>query len=386
MATASLNTEQLQSAFELFNQHSGRLEQSYRELQQRVERLTGQLRQTQSKRLEELVAKEKLGQHLAHLLDTLPGAILVLDGDGIIIERNSAAMQLLKQPLCGCSWATIVHREARAGGSEDGNIELKDGRWLSLSRRPLKQEPGEVLLLADITEARQMSALRQRQERLRTIGEMTAKFAHDVRTPLASAMLYAGQLNAADQHQQRIVQKITARLNDLGRMVNDMLGFAAGARRTPDRLTVEDLFADIALSIEPHLDATTDFRIDNASGALTLAGNRDALKGAVLNLVCNAIQACRGGGSVTLSAAATDGWVEFVVTDSGTGISDEVLPRLFEPFFTTRPQGTGLGLAVVQAVAAAHDGEVLVESSPGGSRFMLRVPALGTTDGAGDDD
>ena len=128
MATASLKRDDLQHAFEIFNQQSSKLELSYRQLQHKVGILSRQLKLAQSERLAELVANEKLSQHLAQLLETLPGAIVVIGGDGIIRESNSQATTLLNQPLIGCSWAMIVRREVREGGNEDGNIQLRDGR------------------------------------------------------------------------------------------------------------------------------------------------------------------------------------------------------------------------------------------------------------------
>lgn len=374
MAATSLQAEQLQSAFEVFNQQSGLLERSYRELQQTVATLTRQLRREQSARLAELEKKEQLSRHLSHLLESLPGAIIVIDGNGVVREGNSQATALLNRPLIGCSWATIVKREVSDGGSEDGNIQLRDGRWLSLSRRPLQQESGEVLLLADVTDSRRMSCLRQRQERLTTIGEMTAKFAHQVRTPLASAMLYAAQLDTNTPKQQRAVQKITARLNDLGRMVNDMLGFAAGAKPVENAFNVYELLTEVQLAIEPQLDDSIDLRVSIDDYSLQHCANKDALKGALLNLVNNAWQACGRDARIELTARCENDALLLTVEDNGPGIPADVLQSIFEPFFTTRPQGTGLGLAVVQAVAAAHDGSVSVTSSDRGSKFTLRLP------------
>lgn len=386
MVATSLRAEELQSAFEVFNRQSGMLEQSYRELQQKVGQLTRQLRQAQSERLAELVEKEQLSQHLEHLLETLPGAILEIDGAGVVRKCNSEASALFNQPLKGCSWAEIVRREVADGGSEDGNIQLRDGRWLSLSRRPLASEPGEILLLADVTESRQMARLRQRQERLTTIGEMTAKFAHQVRTPLASALLYASQLNAQTEKQRHAAQKVTARLHDLGRMVNDMLGFAAGATPAEESVNVHRLLTEVQLAIEPQLDDSADLSVSVSDFTITVAGNKDALKGALLNLVANANQACGGGARIRIDAERVDDWVYLSVTDNGQGIAVDILPRLFEPFFTTRPQGTGLGLAVVHAVATAHDGDVMVESSSSGSRFTMRLPVEPDTGQGGDDE
>ena len=382
MSVSAMNAEQLQSAFAIFNEHSTQLEQSYRELQDTVELLTAQLSEARSARLAELVQKEQLSNRLGQLLETLPGAIVVIDGDGVIQQHNSEAVALLSEPLSGCAWADIVQREIREGGSEDGNIQLRDGRWLGLSRRPLKDEPGEILLLADVTESRQISAMRQRRERLTAIGEMTAEFAHQVRTPLASAMLYASQLKGSDAGQERIVEKIGERLHDLGRMVNDMLSFAAGGRRADEILNVHTMFESVAQTIRPQLgkDTTLTLLIDGSdierkpdeNLPFTLAGNADALKGALTNLILNAEQA--GASNIHVGAWQDDVSVYFTVTDDGPGIAPDVAPHLFEPFFTTRPQGTGLGLAVVRAVARAHGGDVNVELLQQGTRFTLHLP------------
>ena len=374
MAATAQSREQLKSAFEAFSQQSGLLEKSYRELQQTVRTLTRQLKKAQSARLAELVEKERISQRLSHLLDMLPGAIVVIDGDGTIRESNNQAGQLLNRPLVGCSWASIVRREVEEGGSEDGNIQLRDGRWLSLSRRALQEEPGEILLLADITESRRMSDMRQRQERLTTIGEMTARFAHQVRTPLASAMLYAAQLDTGTPRQRRAAGRISARLNDLGRMVNDMLGFAAGAKPADETFGVKGLLTDVRSAIEPQLPDGTVLSVLVDDDSPQISANRDALKGALLNLVNNASQACGKRARIELGATCRDDVVEISVADDGPGIPAEILPRIFEPFYTTRPQGTGLGLAVVQAVAAAHGGRVTADSAGNGTRISLHLP------------
>ena len=379
-----MNAEQLTSAFELFNQHSDTLERSYRELQVRVETLTGELTRARSARLDELIEKERLSQRLSLLLETLPGAIIVLDGEGVICEQNSEALALLNEPLSGLAWSSIVNREVKAGGSQDGNIQLRDGRWLSLARRPLKTEPGEILLLSDITESRQIADLRERQQRLTMIGKMTAEFAHQVRTPLASAMLYVSQLSPDGAAEHRIVGKISERLNDLGRMVNDMLGFAGGGKRADETINVHDLLEAARTTLDAQLGSATtlDVLVDGSpledsiavGEGFSFAGNTDALRGALINLVANADQAGDGSASIQLGAWHDARSVYFTVTDDGPGIGDDVMPELFTPFFTTRPQGTGLGLAVVRAVAQAHGGDVRAKNLKTGCRFTIRLP------------
>ena len=375
MATSRMNAERLHDAFEVFNQQSGMLEESYRDLQDTVEALTTRLQHAQSGRLKELVKKEQLSRRLAELLETLPGAILVIDVNGVIRQQNSQASHLLNQPLLGCSWASVIKREVRTGGTEDGNIQLQDGRWLSLSRRPLQSGSGEVLLLADITQKREISQMRQRNERLTAIGEMTAEFAHQVRTPLASVMLYAGQLDRSTEARSRVADKISSGLHDLKRMVNDMLGFAAGARHAQQTVTIAELFDDVKRTIEGQLGNHSTLRLSVTNSEITVAANKDALKGAILNLVSNADQACNGSANILLHGHRFGDSIHICVTDNGPGMSVDVRRQLFEPFFTTRPQGTGLGLSVVKAVAAAHGGDAWVHSSELGSSFTIQLPA-----------
>jgi len=374
LATSRHNPKQLRDGFETFSHQSGLLEDSYPDLQGTVEALTLQLRLAQSARLQELVKKEKMDRRIAALLEALPGGILVLDEQGMVRQQNSKGSEMMGQPLIGCSWASIVSREIADGGSEDGNIQLRDGRRLSLSRRPLSFESGEVLLLSDITVIRKISEFRQRNERLTTIGKMTAEFAHQVRTPLASAMLYAGQLDTSSESQARIAGKILTGLNDLKRMVNDILGFAAGARIDQEQINVRQLLDEVAESIDGQLSSETTIRVSVTDTDLSVAANKDAIKGALLNLVTNADQASDNGANILLHGHCFGENVHLCVTDDGPGVPVEIQARLFDPFFTTRPQGTGLGLSVVKAVVAAHHGEVTVNSSPLGTSFTIGLP------------
>ncbi len=376
MTVTPANAEALRHAFETFNRHTDRLEETYRELREKVESLTRQLASAQSARLKELVKKEQLSRRLADLLESLPGGIIVLDRRGIVRESNSEAVALFSKPLIGCSWATIVHREVRGAGGQDGNLQLHDGRWLSLSRRPLSAGDGDVLLLADITESRHVSALREREERLSCIGEMTARFAHQVRTPLTAAMLYAEQLEVPSEKQAEIARRVSARLADIGRMVNDMLGFAAGTRHADDIVSIARLFECVRRAIEPQLRPRTSLTMSIHEKNLHIAANPDAMKGALLNLITNAEQACHEKATISVTAISEADNVLIRVSDNGSGVPDDIRTRIFDPFFTTRPQGTGLGLAVVEAVVAAHYGKVSVASTDAGTTFTIILPAL----------
>jgi two-component system sensor histidine kinase FlrB len=201
-----------------------------------------------------------------------------------------------------------------------------------------------------------------------------------VRTPLATALLYVSHLNRPqleEAERLRVAEKILSRLRHLEHLVKDMLVFARGDALCQAPIALAPLLSEIQQALEPQLQASgCSLTLDARVGDAELLGNREALAGALLNLVTNSIQACGTGGEIHLAAACTsDGKVEVRVRDNGPGISVELQARIFEPFFTTRADGTGLGLAVVQAVTRAHAGELLLESAPGsGTTFCLRLP------------
>jgi len=376
MANAETSAETLQTAFSAFNHQSSLLEASYRQLQDRVSALSRELALSRTARHRDLLEKERLGNRLALMLEALPSAVIVIDGNGIIVQHNSKSADLLNMPLMGCAWSVIVQREFCRGKSADGELKLKDGRWFSLARQSLEGESGEILLLTDVSESRGMADMLQRQQRLSCIGEMTARLGHQFRTPLASALLYASQLDSPDLFdREEVASKIVSRLQDLAAMMDDMLRYAAGAKNSDETVYVADLLHDVADAIGPQFESTDQLSVEIENPELTVDVNVTALKGALLNLVSNAMQASGDCPHVELGAVLSKDEVCLTVSDHGDGIDDDIRSRIFEPFFTTRPQGTGLGLAVVRSVAEAHGGQVLVDSGPSGTTFAICIPA-----------
>lgn len=359
---------------------SGRFGAVYEALQREVVGLNRQLAEARSARVAELLEKERLGKRLALLLEALPGAVIVLDGEGIIVECNSRAVELLGRPLIGMTWSEVIRREF--GGTEPGDdtageLRLADGRRLSLARRTLDDEPGEILLLTDVTETRRLQEAAERKSRLSDMGEMTARLAHQLRTPLASALLYVSQIEQGGEAAlvRRFAARAMGKLRELEQMINDMVAYAGGGRPADEEFPVSDLLADVAEAARPLLRGTAEVSTALSEPGLVLQGNRPALAGALNNLVHNALQMAGDGARVELGAArAGSGEIWLTVTDNGPGVAHTLRERIFEPFFTTRRQGTGLGLAVVASVARAHGGSVDVESHGEGATFLLRLP------------
>lgn len=379
--TTGRNRE-LEDAFNVFNRMSLQLESSYRDLEQQVAGLTAELAAARSERLRQLAEKERLANRLSRLLETLPGGVIVLDAQGIVQECNPAALTLLGEPLLGQLWRDVMQRACAAEyGADDNEIKLANGRQITLSARALGTEPGQILLLTDVTEHRALQNLVNRQQRLSAMGEMAASLAHQIRTPLATALLYVSHLNRPQQTEAdrlRVTDKIRARLRHLEGMVNDMLVFArGGGSGAVEKVGIDSVLEELRQTLEPQLQSLrAELHIDNTVPGAVVNGSRAALVGALLNLANNALQACGNAARLTICVHSPQpGRLSVSVSDNGPGIDAAGIERIFEPFYTTRPDGTGLGLAVVRAVAEAHHGSVWVESPPGqGACFGLRLP------------
>ena len=381
---ANNKINELQDAFSVFNEVSQQLASSYKDLEGRVEQLNGELALAHDARLEELTAKERVADRLETLLKALPAGVIVLDSEGYIQECNPQATDLLGEPLQGLLWREVIER-AFSPRSDDGHeISLRDGRLVSISTQALGSEPGQIILLQDVTEARMLQKRLNQHKRLSEMGEMAASLAHQIRTPLSSAMLYGSQLAAKqvpDATRMRISEKIVASLRHLESLVNDMLIFARGDAIVKQRVSLQSLIQATVSSVEPLLQQSqAELRIENEAGDLQLTINQQAVLGSLQNLIDNAIQISKTAVTITLRITTTESIhgasaILIAITDNGPGMSEDVMERVFDPFYTTRDKGTGLGLAVVQAVARAHHGTVWVESEEGaGSTFTIYMP------------
>lgn len=357
----------LEQAFSLFNQMSSQLTDSYSLLEARVTELKGELAVVSAQRMQELAEKERLANRLQNLLDLLPGGVIVIDAHGRVREANPAACELLGLPLEGELWRHVIAR-CFAPREDDGHeVSLKDGRRLSISTRSLDAEPGQLVLLNDLTETRHLQDQLARHERLSSLGRMVASLAHQIRTPLSAALLYASHLTEQQlpmETQQRFAGRLKERLHELEHQVRDMLVFARGELPLTDRVTPKALLQSLQAAALTHVqELPIRWQCDSHVGEVLC--NRDTLVGAVLNLIENAIQASGGDVRLKVHLYTRHNTLRLCVSDNGSGIEPVVLARLGEPFFTTKTTGTGLGLTVVKAVARAHQGELQLRSRLG---------------------
>lgn len=372
---------ELQRAFDVFNQVSAELTQAYGALQERVASLTEELAVANGELRRQYEEKEALSERLSLLLNALPAGVVVLDGGARVTEANPAAREMFGDDVLGRHWGDVTRAHLEPTLTI-GEWQLGDRR-LSVADSALAAGGGKLLLVHDVTAAHQMKTELERNQRLAAMGEMAAGLAHQLRTPLAAALLYAANLgkpNLPEEARAKFADKATSQLRRLERLIQEVLLFARGESIGRDVMAAGDLLLEAAHTVEPLMrEHGIEFEFADGCGDAVIVGGRKALFGAIVNLLENAMQATPAGGKICLAGNREGDSLFITVSDSGAGVSPELQARIFEPFFTTRGQGTGLGLAIALGVARAHGGGIELHSEPGaGARFIITLPLAST--------
>ncbi|MCG7549852.1 ATP-binding protein [Pseudoalteromonas sp. Of7M-16] len=318
---------------------------------------------------------------LSHLVDTMPAGIVVLDGQGMIAKANQIAKDMLGEPLEGEKWFNIIQRSFSPQQDDGHEVSLRDGRLIKLEITALTPEPGQLILMTDLTETRRLQARVAHMQRLSALGKMVASLAHQVRTPLSAAMLYGANLgseNLPAKSREKFHNKLMSRLKDLENQVNDMLLFAkSGEQQVIEQVSMQQLLNEVKAGSDAMLSLNNaELEVNLPDPDIEIIGNKTALASAIQNLIHNSVQVIGSGAQITLSAVRDEeDLVRISVCDNGPGVDMTVADKLFEPFFTTKSQGTGLGLAVVSSVANSHKGRVEVNNAQnGGACFSMLLP------------
>lgn len=375
----TVQREQLEDAFQVFNQVSSELVDSYHQLQTQVACLTSELSEARSQRLQQLAEKESLANRLTRLLETLPAAVIVLNGDDLVSQVNPAALELLPGIALGSAWKTTYQQHFKPE-QQSAEQWLRSDRLVSMTQRSLTPDMGRIILLLDVTETRQLQESMARRERLSVMGEMSAQLAHQIRTPLSAALIDTSHLSRTDlkPHQrERFSQRCLERLRHIESQINDMLAFAKGGQFELAPVSIKALITELQQGLEV-LCTENDGVIEvcfTEDVDHVVMGNQAALLGALMNVAVNGLQQ---PGTIHLTITLQEqptGWLLIDFKDNGPGISEAHLKHILDPFYTTRSDGTGLGLAVVQSVVLAHQGKLSVESLPAqGACFSIRLP------------
>jgi len=341
------------------------------------------------------------------ILKSVASGLIVVDNRGNVLRANDAACAMLgiaMKDLVGAPIASLPALRALAQLVEETrsrNIPIERAEMTarvgdrdvyleantSLLEDYAGNDIGVVCLFRDLTRWKKLEAEVQRTQRLASLGEMAAGIAHEVRNPLNAVQGFAQilQEDAAKRGDATASEYCRIILEEVGRIdriVQDMLDFTRQREITMTMVEVGELLRWLVKQMQPEArQAQVTLALSLAENCqFRIAGNADKLKQLFLNMIRNAIQACSAGGKVEVHLARAPTatvYPEMVVhiSDDGCGIPPEIKEKIFNPFFTTKDVGAGLGLAICQKIVEQHSGRIEVESQPGlGSTFSVYLP------------
>lgn len=368
-----------------FNLMAQRLEGLYANLRGQKDQLAAQVK-ARTRELEQERA------FLAAVVQESADAILVVDQVGAVTLANDAASVLLGyppipgHPLAASwpQWPDLAGQTNAAGRAQRRDLQVRE-RVLALALTPLRESGGLVVMARDVSDERRLQDERReldrqlfQTEKMTTLGELAMGIAHEIGNPLAGMKA----VTQAMQYEEDIplgllegLRRLEREIDRLAAFLRSFHGFATPQTTRPQVCDLAALIDDLLFWIRKELKGRGIGLILNIEGLPPVMADPNALKQLLLNLVINAIHAMPKGGTLTLAASVQGGRMVIEVRDSGPGIPPEVLPQVFEPFYTTRADGTGLGLAVVRKIALAHDAHIEASNGPeGGARFVLDWP------------
>jgi PAS domain S-box-containing protein len=336
---------------------------------------------------------------LETVLDSLNEGVMVCDAQHRLVMANKFAERFLPQTREHENeqiWTLIKDDDVReflertlVSGDRveerEFDVEFKNNqRLLSISILPLvrdHQVSGSLIYVEDITEKRGKEARLRRAENLASLTTLAAGVAHEIKNPLGSLSIHiqliqkavaGNQLSTLDKY----IAVVNEEIDRLNRIVVDFLFAVRPMDLEPREGNINALIAELVEFVRYELDEVRiNCVMELSENMPPIDFDERFMKQALLNLIKNAIAAMDDGGTLTITTGFTDTEIQISVKDTGIGISEENLPKIFEPYFTTKPTGTGLGLTLVFKIIREHRGDLNVKSREGeGTDFIITLP------------
>lgn len=354
-------TELLKDAFSEFTKASDSIINYYHVLETQIRLLKEEV----EKKNKEL---ERAREYLENILNSIPLGIVVYDKKSISFSNKTAE----KLNFGGILKDVNIDNE-KAGFVKNGKGYY---RWKKDNlQNGFKGK--EVLIIEDVTEFEKMKERLERDERLKAMGEMAARIAHEIKNPLGSMELFLTMLSEgkAKTKEKKYVECIRYGIQTIDRIINNILSYTRPKtlvlREENIGKVVEEILDFMRLSIESKNIAV----ICNVEYEGSLIFDPDMMKLVIMNFISNAIDAIKGRGQIRIDIREDQKNIVIAVSDNGCGMSEEVRKNIFNPFFTTKDKGVGLGLFIVHNIIHAHGGYIEVDSTEGvGTTFTIYLP------------
>ncbi|MCL4078900.1 ATP-binding protein [Coriobacteriia bacterium Es71-Z0120] len=365
--------------------------------------VSSQLQRAYHKLEERALQLSSVQEYTQAILRSVTAGVMTLGPDGSIVTANPAAERLLGQRE-----PDLVPRRIQAVLADDGGLDADVSKVLAGRAPRIVRETkivtrngkavhvqvsisrmrdaegrilGAVVALEDMSEVKALTDQLIRSDRLAAMGELTAGVAHEVRNPLGIIRASVQLIEESNGDPERIAEAtsvVKQEIDRLDRVIKALLDFGRPSAPAFRAVKVADVIDDVVLftrrfAREAHVSISYDIPPDIPY----VRADPDQMKQVFVNLISNAVQAMQGrGGSISLSARADGGFVAIRVEDDGPGIPEAELPKIFDPFYSTKDDGTGLGLTMVHRIVDDHDGYIEVASRVGeGTSFTVYFPA-----------
>lgn len=384
----------LLNAFEAFQQQSTQLEDSHEKLKKQLKHSQIDLAEKNKELATKVTEVQEIKERLSNVLESITDAVFMIDQAGTIMTANHAACKFFEKEdydeLEINSLAKIPEIMAviKAGKKiQDKDLSCTiDGeeKIFMLSLLPIKKnQDHSVIILKDITDYQQLKVRVEREDRMTELGQVAASVAHEIRNPLAAVEGFARLLERdLPDNQKRMAGKIVQATRQLNYVVTNLLSYTREQNINTfphDMALVIQEAAELVIPMAEDRDIAFNMKLKEGISARV---DGVQIKQLLLNLFINSVQACpvKADGCIDVELKKVRNKVHLSVEDNGCGIPANKVARLFEPFFTMKDGGIGLGLAMCRRIADMHEGKLTVKSTEGkGTRFTLVLNQNGVT-------
>lgn len=354
----------LAGAFDLFVQASQALEKQHASLTLKVDALSADL--------------VRANARLNTLLDSLPAAVILVE-EGQITHLNPAARLLVPGLQTQVVWALPANWVAGEGPNEYHFQVGEERKTVQLHQ--IVHPEGSVIQIQDITDNLRMLEESERVDRLAAMGKMSAGIAHQLRTPLSTALLYASHLcnpALAKEDQLDFANRLQAQLLNLNKLAGNMLQFIRARPQKTHVMPLDELIQEACDSLEGlQQQRKVSLSLDLQAHSCQVSVERASIVAALVGIMENALQVCSPGQRIQVCTQADHLRAVITIEDNGPGIDPQMMESLFDPFATNRISGTGLGLAIARNAIRSHRGDISARNLPqGGACFTVILPCL----------
>lgn len=328
-----------------------------------------------------------------NILQSVPSGVISIDNSVVIRSVNQAAGRILgidaraavgkrfddvfREPL-----AMLIHEDTTVSRAEYPYVS-DDSRhiWLGITTSKLENSAGEkiglIFVFTDLTDIKALQSQVELQQRLSQLGEMSAGISHELRNSMSVISGYARLLSKkVEPSNKGTVDAIQSEITVMDKIISELLAFAKPTFLNKEQVVLNDVImdtVDMVTGSQGAIKVTV-----NAAAPVTVEADKVLLRQALTNLLVNAVEAMPEGGSIEIAVRGHHGKAEMIVKDTGAGIPESIMEKIFLPFYTTKEEGIGLGLALVQKIIVSHGGTVDVESKEGEwTAVRIILPAVG---------